>query len=289
MSIDLKSYRQQRLSLTPNKIVEVSFLDTKPNFIYVSGIVNSNTEYNTVVFCGDSPLITETGNYEIMVGSNMKRSIVKPMGLSRIYLLATGDIDVSIESGITTLSLKDVPVTQVVATMDKPLKIENIDIIKIQDALPEGTNEIGKVSISKPLPTGSNIIGSVNVNGLPHVSDTLDNINGVNQANAINLGRIGDSSQNIDGTLETIKGMLETEDILGSGGTNNITFIVYTIAHALQFTQDKQDLMIANQEIIIANQELDKISQASIIALQTDIKDLITIGNILLTDIKNKP
>lgn len=285
MSIDLKSYRQQRLSLTPNKIVEVSFLDTKPNFIYVSGIVNSNTEYNTVVFCGDSPLITETGNYEIMVGSNMKRSIVKPMGLSRIYLLATGDIDVSIESGITTLSLKDVPVTQVVATMDKPLKIENIDIIKIQDALPEGNNLIGKVNINNPIPTGSNTIGNVNVNGL---EQPLSEINLIGQANAINLGRIGDASENINNTVDLIKGMLETDDIINGSGMVNIGYMVYGIMYGLKVSQDKQDLMLTNHDTIIDNQDLDKTSQASIISLLTDIKDLIIITNVLLTDIKNK-
>lgn len=174
--VDMKSYREQIIDLRGGQVNEVYFIDTKPNFIYVSNLGTGD------LFVSDNMNVTPT-KHDIVVGEGMKRSIVKPLGMNKIYIYAQAGGQAKIESGIAELSLSDIPMTQIVATLSNSLSISKVDVDKIIEPLPAGSNLIGQVQITTlpdvniqtlpTLPTGSNKIGTVSVESMNTVISLL--------------------------------------------------------------------------------------------------------------------
>ena len=177
--LDVKSFREQLIDLKGGVVNEIYFIDTKPNFIYITNLGNGS------LYVDDQPNVTNS-SYEILTGSLMKRSLVKPLGLTTLYIYADVDGKAKIESGVSELSLSDIPMTQIVATLSNSLSISTVDVQKIIEQLPAGTNRIGDVGIvSMPdvnvvslpsLPAGNNNIGDVDVVGWSTMINLLTDI-----------------------------------------------------------------------------------------------------------------
>jgi len=172
-NIDMKTVREQTKDLIGGMVNEIYFIDTKPNFIYVTNLGTGQ------LFIDDQPNVNEN-SYEILAGTLMKRAIVKPLGLTKLYIYTDADCKVKIESGVAELSISDIPMTQIVATLSNSLSISTVDVTGITNALPAGNNKIGNVGIlSMPdvnvltlpsLPAGSNNIGDVDVVTMPDLT-----------------------------------------------------------------------------------------------------------------------
>lgn len=178
-NIDIKSYREQTVDLKGGMVNEVYFIDTKPNFMYITNLGTND------ILIDDQPNVT--GNsYEVLAGSLMKRSLVKPLGLTKLYIYTESDGRVKIESGVAKLSLSDIPMTQIVATLSNSLSISKVDVDHILNELPAGDNLIGKVEVVAmpdmnvvslpPLPAGTNNIGDVDVVGWSNMITLLTDI-----------------------------------------------------------------------------------------------------------------
>lgn len=178
-NIDVQSYREQTVEIKGGMVNEIYFIDTKPNFIYVTNLGTND------ILIDDQPNVT-ANSYEVLAGSLMKRSIVKPLGLTKIYIYSESDGKVKVESGTAKLSLSDIPMTQIVATLSNSLSISKVDVDHILNELPAGTNRIGDVGIvSMPdvnvvqlpaLPAGNNNIGDVDVVGWSNMITLLTDI-----------------------------------------------------------------------------------------------------------------
>ena len=165
--------------LKGGQVNEIYFIDTKPNFIYVTNLGTGT------MYIDDQPNVTDQ-SYEVLTGSLMKRSMVKPLGLNTLYIYADVDGKAKIESGVAELSISDIPMTQIVATLSNSLSISKVDVEKIIQSLPAGTNRIGDVGIvSMPdvnvatlpaLPAGNNNIGDVDVVGWSSMITLLTDI-----------------------------------------------------------------------------------------------------------------
>lgn len=177
--IDLKSFREQTVDLKGGQVNEIYFIDTKPNFIYVTNLGSAD------LLVDDQPNVT-VNSYEVLAGSLMKRSLVKPLGLQKIYIYTEADGKAKIESGNAELGLSDIPMTQIVATLSNSLSVSKVDVTGIEQPLPAGTNRIGDVGIvSMPdvnvvqlpsLPAGTNNIGDVDVVGWSDMITLLTDI-----------------------------------------------------------------------------------------------------------------
>ena len=178
-NLDMTTFREQLVDLKGGMVNTVYFIDTKPNFIYVTNLGTGT------MYVDDQPNVT-ADSYEVLTGSLMKRSMVKPLGIQTLYIYADVDGKVKIESGVAKLSLSDIPMTQIVATLSNSLSISKVDIQKIIEQLPAGTNRIGDVGIvSMPdvnvvslpsLPAGNNNIGDVDVVGWSTMINLLTDI-----------------------------------------------------------------------------------------------------------------
>ena len=162
MSLDMKSYREQNIELKANVVHEVNFLDTNPNFVFITVKDGSSG----IVYVSNSRNVT-TEKYDMVVHAGMKRPYVRLSNLRQMYLLGTTDSEVYIESGSSPMGVNDVPVAEVITAIETPLQILTI---------PEGDNHIGSVKIDSPLPTGSNTIGNVNVNQMSNLMDNIESI-----------------------------------------------------------------------------------------------------------------
>lgn len=177
--LDMQSFREQIVDLRAGVVNEIYFIDTKPNFIYVTNLGAAE------LYVDDQPNVTSS-SYEVLAGTLMKRSLVKPLGIQKLYIYTEAEGKVKVESGIAELSLADIPMTQIVATLSNSLSISKVDVEKIIQALPAGNNNIGNVDIASmpdvniaalpALPAGNNNIGDVDVVGWSSMITLLTDI-----------------------------------------------------------------------------------------------------------------
>jgi hypothetical protein len=152
------TWREQQIHVTAGVVKEVFFSDTQPTVIQV--INNSNTQN---LYVHTKPSVNDS-LFELSIIPSARKVLTKPQGIKYIYLFCLSDTDVLINSGEGEIYPSDL--NEASDVIIKSNIATNIEISKINQALPTGDNNIGNVDIvSLPaLPSGNNNIGVVKTN-----------------------------------------------------------------------------------------------------------------------------
>lgn len=175
------TYRTGTINLQANVIKSFNAGDTNPNMWH---FVNNAT--NEKLYVSNSPALTNE-NYIVQILPSCDKKMVSPQGIQTIYLLCSETCNVQFDSVEGVVDLDDFSETADINIQQTASGA--LDVEKIMQPLPAGTNTIGKVDINSmptitlqsnagnigavdveslpSLPAGSNSIGSVNVGTFP--------------------------------------------------------------------------------------------------------------------------
>lgn len=157
------TWREERVTIRPNKSEVLYFPDTKPNYILVSNPSPS------ALYIGVNGVVN-TSTYDMAIPPFGTRLYSRMNGSKSLYLFSNynEEFKVTVSSWEDDFNPSSVAqsVEMVGAGADGLLGI--VEINNILGSLPEGTNNIGTVGIKEflaALPAGNNHIGLVTVDG----------------------------------------------------------------------------------------------------------------------------
>lgn len=151
------SFREQRVTVPASGVVEVNFQDTRPNHVYFA----NNSPYN--LYVSISSLVSDSV-FDVIIPPYALKMFVRPELMHQIYVANVsplGSASFVCQSFVAPFDPKNLIQTQEVVGASASGLLGIIEVTKINQALPSGTNSIGFVSLGSAIPAGANTIGKV--------------------------------------------------------------------------------------------------------------------------------
>lgn len=200
MALRKSSWREQRVFVPAQARVPVNWKDTSPNVAILAN--NSNTR----VYLSQAANVDET-TFDMILPPFGIRVYARPDPIGTLWLYAQADARIHVASLETDFNPMFIPQTQEISAVGAAGLLGVVDVNRILEPLPAGTNEIGAVQIAGfqvPLPQGSNVIGKVDINQWPALPAGNNNIGDVDVVTEPATAAPG---QNLPSVVKAIGGM----------------------------------------------------------------------------------
>lgn len=151
------SYRQERVTIAAQTILEVNFQDTRPNYCYFA----NNSAYN--LYASINPLVSNT-LFDIIIPPYSTKLLARPELMHQIYInnvSPLGAADLVVISFQAPFDPRNLPQTQEIVGASAAGLLGIIEVSQITGSLPAGTNQIGFVKLGSEIPAGTQKIGKV--------------------------------------------------------------------------------------------------------------------------------
>lgn len=162
MAIDRKYNNLTRKSVVipAYSVATVEYNDSMPNYYRVMNMGDGK------LYCGTSAIPT-THRFEFSVGPQKIKLYTEPSRRNNLYIYNPSGVDVGCQ--IISFEAEFDPATLALSDLEIDMQGQTVQsesvITGFNQALPAGTNKIGKVDIATALPAGSNKIGNVGISG----------------------------------------------------------------------------------------------------------------------------
>jgi len=251
--------REQLITIPAKTLVDLEFLNTSPNYVYVN-----NYSSGTLYF-GRSVLPTAFV-YDMVIEGNADNLYSSPNGFRAAYIYNDGAdvVNCKITSFVAPFEPTALKGGGGTATFTGTIGDVNSTITGFNVPLPSGNNHVGVVTVdSMPaqtlsiptLPAGTNNIGHVNVDTLPALPAGVSHIGSVGIDGGVSITSMPPvqvSNSPIKTTHQYFEGTVAQTVVtfdLGAGNTvNNIDYIKNDGSTDLYLTFDTTDITLAGNQ-----------------------------------------
>jgi hypothetical protein len=122
--INENTYRKNAIDLSAGEVRKLVFNDSLPNSVFIMNYGNGDVYVST----NSNPSVS---NYESMVASKARQSLVKPIPFREVYLFSASNVHLDIESFyVEDLKPADIPETQPIVFINtNPITLGSISAI----------------------------------------------------------------------------------------------------------------------------------------------------------------